>query len=82
MKIRLCEAPEIKDNEDISLDDDIEIFEWAVSNGDDIQAGAKLVEVMVGKTSIEVAAPVSGKVTIMAEAGEIVTGDAEVAEIA
>jgi len=82
MKIKLNEMVEIKENEDIEQDADIEIFEWAVSNGDTVAKGDKILEVMVGKASIEIAAPADGVVSIMVEEGEIVTGDDVVAEIA
>ncbi len=81
MKVKLNEMVEIKENEDLEKDADIEIFEWAVSDGDDVKKGDKIVEVMVDKTSIEVAAPVDGTIHILVEEGEIVSGDDIVAEI-
>ena len=82
MEIKLNEMVEIKENEDVEQDTDLEIFAWAVNNGDSISKGDKLIEVMAGKTSIEVAAPVDGTVKILVEEGEIVTGDDVICEIA
>lgn len=82
MKIKLGEMKEIKNNADINGDEDFEIFEWAVSNGDHIEAGEKLVEVMVGKASLDICAPLNGIVTILSEDGEIVDAETEIAEIA
>ncbi len=81
MKIKLNEMIEIKDNPNFEADADIEIFSWSVSDGEKINQGDKLVEVMVGKTSIDLTAPASGKVKILVEDGEIVSGDDVVAEI-
>lgn len=82
MKIKLNEMVEIKENEDLTPDADIEIFEWAVGNGEPIKKGDKMVEVMVDKTSIEIASPADGTLTVLVEEGEIVSGDDVVAEIA
>ena len=43
MKVKLNEMVEIKENEDLEKDADIEIFEWAVSDGDDVKKGDKIV---------------------------------------
>lgn len=81
MKIKLNEMVEVKENEDLQKDADIEIFEWAVSDGDDVNKGDKIVEVMIDKTSIEIASPVDGTIRILVEEGEIVSGEDVVAEI-
>lgn len=81
MKIKLNEMAEIKENEDIEQDSDIEIFEWAAKNGAKVSKGEKLLEVMVGKASIEIVSPADGVLTILMEDGEIVTGEDIVAEI-
>lgn len=82
MEIKLGEMVEIKETEGFEEDLDIEIFEWAAQSGDTVKAGDKLVEVMVGKASIEVAAPADGVLTVLVEEGEIVTPDVVVAKIA
>lgn len=82
MKIKLNEMVEIKNNEDLEDVTDVEIFEWRVADGDAVKQGDILVEVMVGKTSIEIAAPADGTIKILVEEGEIVSGDDDIAEIA
>ena len=82
MKIKLNEMVEIKNTEDLEDVTDVEIFEWRVADGDAVKQGDILVEVMVGKTSIEIAAPADGTIKILVEEGEIVSGDDDIAEIA
>lgn len=82
MKVKLGELAEIRDNEDFAEDMDIEIFEWAVSDGAAVEKGDKMVSVMVGKTSIDVVAPTSGTIRILLEEGEITDPGAVIAEIA
>ena len=81
MQIKLNEMVEIRDNEELEENADIEIFAWAVSDGDTVKQGDKILEVMVDKTSIEIASPADGTVSIMVEEGEIVSGEDVVAEI-
>ena len=81
MKIKLNEMPEVLENEDVEAEADIEIFAWSVADGAAVKKGDKMVEVMVGKTSIEVAVPADGTISIAVEEGEIVSGDDVVAEI-
>lgn len=81
MKIKLNEMVEIKENEDLEADADIEIFSWTVANGSTVKKGDEMVEVMVGKTSIEITVPVDGTINILVEEGEIVSGEDIVAEI-
>ena len=82
MEIKLNEMIEVKENEDIDPDADIEIFEWAVEDGAAVKSGDALLEAMFGKTSVKIAAPADGTVKILVEEGEIVSGDDVIAEIA
>ena len=81
MKVKLNEMVEICENEELEAGADIEIFAWAVSEGDAVKKGDKMMEVMVGKTSIEVAVPADGIISVLVEEGEIVSGDDVIAEI-
>ena len=61
---------------------EVEIGQWLVNVGDDVKAGQPLLEVLVEKANVEVAAEVSGKVVeILQEEGTIVEVGDEIAVI-
>jgi pyruvate/2-oxoglutarate dehydrogenase complex dihydrolipoamide acyltransferase (E2) component len=61
---------------------DGEIVSWLKSVGDEVAEGEAIVEVEAAKTTVEVVAPVSGKLAqILAEEGETVDVRAKIAVI-
>lgn len=54
-------------------DQDAALATWLYTNGETVQAGTTVCEIMVEKTSFEVAAPSGGVLTIGIAEDEIVT---------
>lgn len=59
-----------------------EIFQWYKKEGEAVAEGDNLLEVLVGKASVDVQSPVAGTLKkILCEENEIVGIDDEIAEI-
>ncbi len=58
------------------------VVNWFYRDGATVEAGAPLLEIMVEKTQLEITAPASGRLTILARPETVVTVGAVIAEIA
>jgi len=56
-----------------SADDVAAISAWLYDDGDSVQAGAVIAEIMVEKSSYELIAPATGKLQIVVPAEAVVT---------
>jgi pyruvate dehydrogenase E1 component alpha subunit len=57
------------------------VLAWLVQNGDDVVAGTPIVEIETDKATVQVEAPVSGRIRIVASEGVSLRVDAVLAEI-
>lgn len=76
MKLVISKLAEVEEGSDI------EIVQWFKHEGDPVAKGEKLVEVLIGKASIEIESPAAGTLKhIIHKDNEIVAPDDEIALI-
>lgn len=62
-------------------EDEAELTEWLVEDGDEVTEGQPIAELETSKTSTEITAPRAGAISLTAKEGDIISVDESIATI-